>query len=44
MLTDFQNLFTDRFIGECVRKQSLILLPHLNRVTAIPCETSMSEN
>ena len=44
MLTDFQNLFADRFTGECATKSSLINPPHLKRVTALPCETSKSEN
>ena len=44
MLTDFQNLFTDRFIGEYAAKWSLIITPHLKCVTALPCETSISEN
>jgi len=43
-LTDFQNLFTDRFTGEYATKSSLIIPPHLKRVTALPCETSISEN
>jgi len=38
MLTDFQNLFTDRFTGEHATKWSLIIPPHLKRVTALPCE------
>jgi len=44
MLTDFQNLFTDRFTGEYATKLSLIVPPHHKRVTALPCETSISEN
>jgi len=44
MLTDFQNLFTVGFIGEYAPKVSLIIPPHLKRVTALPCETSISEN
>jgi len=44
MLTDFQNLFTDRFTSEYVTKLSLIIPPHLKRVAALPCETSISEN
>ena len=44
MLTDFQNLFTSGFIGEYAPKLSLIIPPHLKRVTALPCETSISEN
>ena len=44
MLIDFQNLFIDRFAGEYATKSSLIIPPHLKRVTAILCETSVSEN
>jgi len=44
MLTDFQNLFTNRFTGEYATKASLIIPSHLKRVAALPCETSVSEN
>jgi len=44
MLTDFQNLFTDRFISEYATKVPLIIPPHVKCVTALPCETSISEN
>jgi len=44
MLTDFQNLFTDRFISEYAMKSSLIVPPHPKRVDALPCETPISEN
>jgi len=44
MLTDFQNLFNCRFTGEYATKWSLIIPSHLERVTALPCETSISEN
>jgi len=36
MSTDFQNLFTDRFVSEYTRKSSLIVPPHLKRVAALP--------
>jgi len=41
MFTDFQNLFTDRFVSEYATKSSLIIPPHLKRVAALPCETSL---
>jgi len=44
MLTDFQNLFTDRFTGEYATKWSLTIPPHMKRVTALPCEAPISEN
>ena len=44
MLTDFQNLFTVGFIGEYAPKVSLIIPPHLKRVAALPCETSITKN
>jgi len=42
MLTDFQNFFAGRFTEST--KLSLTILPHLKRVTELPCETSVSEN
>jgi len=44
MLTDFQNLSTCRFVSEYATKSSLIISPHLKRIAALPCETSISEN
>jgi len=44
MLTDFQNLFSGKFISEYATQSSLIILSHLKRVAALPCETSISEN
>jgi len=44
MLTDFQNLSTCRFVSEYATKLSLIISPHLKRIAALPCETSISEN
>ena len=44
MLTDFQNLSTYRFVSEYATKSSLTILPHLKRIAALPCETSLSEN
>ena len=44
MLTDFQILFTDRFTDKYATKLSLTIAPHLKRVTALPCETSISKN
>jgi len=44
MLTDCQNLFTNRFIREYATKSSLIVSPHLKRIAALPCETSILEN
>jgi len=44
MLTDFQNLFTNRFISEYSTKLSLTISPHLKHIAALPCETSISEN
>ena len=44
MLTDFQKLFTCRFISEYATKSSLTVPPHLKCVAALPCETSISEN
>jgi len=41
MLTDFQNSFTDRFIGKFATKSSLTIPPHLNYVTTLPCEISV---
>jgi len=43
MLTDFQNLFTDRFTSEHATNSSLVIPPHLKR-RCITCETSISEN
>jgi len=44
MLTDFQNLFTIRFISAYATKSSLIISPHRKRIAALACETSISEN
>jgi len=44
VLTDFQILFTDRFTDKYATKLSLTIAPHLKRVTALPCETSISKN
>jgi len=44
MLTDFQNLFTDRFSSQYATKASLTIPPHLKRVAALPFETSVMEN
>jgi len=44
MLTDFQILFTDRFISKYATKSSLTIPPHLKGVAELPCETSVSEN
>jgi len=44
VLTDFQNLFTDRFTSEYATKSLLIVPPHLKHVAALVCETSISEN
>jgi len=40
MLTDFQNSFTGRFTSKFATKPLLIILPHLNCVTTLPCEIS----
>jgi len=40
MLTDFQNSFTDRFIGKFATKSLLIIPLHLNCVTTLPREMS----
>ena len=37
---DFQNSFTDRFISKFATKRLLIIPPHLNCVTTLPCEIS----
>jgi len=37
-------LFTIRFISEYATKSSLIISPHLKRIAALACETSISEN
>jgi len=44
MLTDFQNVFTDRFTSKYATKTSLIIPPHLTCIAELPCETSLSEN
>jgi len=44
MLTYFQIFFSDRFTSKYATKLSLTIPPHLKRVTALPCETSISEN
>ena len=44
MLTDFQNSFTDGFISKFATKPLLIIPPHLNCVTALPCEISEFKN
>jgi len=44
MLTDFQNVFNERFTSKCATKSSLTIRPHLKRVAALHCETSISEN
>jgi len=44
VLTDFQILFTDRFTDKYATKSSLTISPHLKRLTALPCETSISKN
>jgi len=44
MLTDFQNLFTDRFISEYATEPPLTIPPHLKCVAVLPCETSILEN
>jgi len=44
MLTDFKNVFTDRFTSEYPTKSSLIIPPSLEHVAALPSETSVSEN
>ena len=40
MLTDIQNYFTDRFTSKFATKPLLIIPPHLNCVTTLPCELS----
>ena len=40
MVTDFQTSFTDRFSDKFATKPSLIISPHLNCVTTLPCEIS----
>jgi len=40
MVTDFQNSFTDRFNRKFETKPLLIIPPHLNGVTTLPCEIS----
>jgi len=40
MLTDFQNSFTGRFTSKFTTKPLLIIPPHLNCVTTLPCEIS----
>jgi len=44
MLTDFQILFTGRFIDKCATKSSLTIPPYLKHVAARLCEISISEN
>jgi len=44
MLTDFYNFFTDGFTSEYATKQSLTIPPHIRRIAALPCETSVSES
>jgi len=44
MLTDFQNFFSDRFVSKYATKSTLTIPPHLKRVPALPCKTSISEN
>jgi len=41
MLTDFQNVFADRFISKYATKT---IPPHLTSVAELPCKTSVSEN
>jgi len=43
-MTYFQNFFIVRFTSKCATKLSLTIPPHLKRATALPCETSISEN
>ena len=40
MLTDFLNSFTDRFTSKFATKPLVIIPPHLNCVTTLPCEIS----
>jgi len=44
MLTDFQNFFSARFASKYATKSSLTIRPHLKRVAALSCKTSISEN
>jgi len=44
MLTDFQISFTDTFTSKFATKPLLIIPPHLNCVTALPCEISEFKN
>jgi len=40
MLTDFQNSFSNRVISKLATNALLIIPPHLNGVTTLPCEIS----
>jgi len=40
----FSKFVQSRFNSERAIKLSLIIPPHLKRVIALPCETSISEN
>jgi len=40
----FSKFFTDRFTNKYATKPSLTIPPHLKRVAALSCETSVSEN
>jgi len=40
MLTDFQNSLTGRFNSKFATKPLLIIPPHLNCVTTLPCDVS----
>jgi len=41
ILTDFKNSFTDTLSGKFATKVLLLILPHLNCVATLPCETLM---
>jgi len=42
ILTDFKNTFTGTLSGKFAIKWLLIIPPHLNSVSTLPCETLMS--
>ena len=45
MWTDCQNSFTDRFTSKFICNKTLLIIPpHLNCVTTLPCEISMFKN
>jgi len=43
MLTDVQNVFTHIFTSKYATTSSLTIPPHVERIAALPCETSIWE-